>query len=113
MHELSISSAILSTVLSQLPADYTKVTRIDITLGDLSGFVPEHVNYYFQLLSRNTPAQGAILNFKYERSKFRCTVCGKIYERCNFSMRCPLCNSRGRLLEGCTSLYINSIEVEQ
>jgi len=112
LHELSITSAILDTVLSELPADCNKVTRIDITLGDLSGFVGEHVKYYFELLSRDTPASDAILTFDYKRSKFRCTNCGKLYERSDFSIRCPYCKSMGTLIESCNSVYINRIEVE-
>jgi len=112
LHELSITSAILEAVLKELPEYCNKVRRIDITLGDLSGIESEHVKYYFELLSRDTPAAGAILTFEYNKSKFRCNVCSKIYEKCDFSMRCPFCKSSGTLVEGCTSLYINSIEVE-
>lgn len=113
MHELSITSEILDVVLSELATeDYNKVTRVDITIGDFSGIVSENVNYYFKLLSRDTPAAGAALTFKYKKSKFRCDSCGKIYERCDFSILCPVCKSRGTLVESCTSTYINSIEVE-
>ncbi|NLZ53376.1 MAG: hydrogenase maturation nickel metallochaperone HypA [Thermoanaerobacteraceae bacterium] len=113
MHELSITSEILDVVLSELAAeDYNKIIRIDITIGDFSGIVSENVNYYFRLLSRDTPAAGAALTFTYKKSKFRCISCGRTYERCNFSILCPVCNGRGTLVESCTSIYISRIEVE-
>jgi len=113
LHELSITSDILDAVLSELSSeDYNRITRVNITIGDLSGIVSENVRYYFKLLSRDTPASDARLTFNYKKSKFRCNSCGKIYERYNFSISCPACNSRGTLVESYTSIYINSIEVE-
>lgn len=112
LHELSIAAEILDIVLKELPTDYNKVTRIDITLGDLSGVVGENVEYYFRLLSRDTPAAHAALTFDHKKSKFRCTSCGKIYEKCDFSILCPICKSRGTLVESCTSIYVNRIEVK-
>ncbi|HQA59849.1 MAG: hydrogenase maturation nickel metallochaperone HypA [Tepidanaerobacteraceae bacterium] len=113
LHELSITSDILDLVLCELAKKgYNKVIKIDITIGDLSGIVREHIKYYFELLSRATPAAGATLTINYKKSKFRCESCKIIYESCDFSFLCPVCKSRGTLVESCASIYINSIEVE-
>ena len=113
MHELSIAANILDIVLNEISSgNYKKITGVDIIIGDLSGVGVDNVKYYFEMLSRGTPAWGAIMTFEYKKSKFRCNSCDKIYERDSFSILCPFCNSGGTVVESYTSLYIESIEVE-
>ncbi|HHX23338.1 MAG TPA: hydrogenase maturation nickel metallochaperone HypA [Thermoanaerobacterales bacterium] len=113
MHELSITEDILRIALSEIDrSNYKKITKLNIIIGDLSGVTSENIKYYFEILSKDTPASDAILKFKYSKSKFQCNKCNQIYERCNFSILCPHCNSSGVIVESHTSLYIESLEVE-
>lgn len=113
LHELSITADILEAVLNEISSgNYKKVIRVDIVIGDLSGIVGDSVEYYFKLLSQNTSAADAILTFKYMKSQFRCSSCGKTYERSNFFILCPYCHGKGTMIKSCTSIYIESIEVE-
>jgi len=113
LHELSIAANILDIVLNEISSgNYKRITGLDIIIGDLSGVVGDNVKYYFEMLSRDTPAWDATMTFEYKKSKFRCNSCEKIYERDSFSILCPYCNSGGTVVESYTSLYIESIEVE-
>lgn len=44
-----------------------KVTGINIIIGDLSGVDKESIQYYFDIISQDTPAYGAKLRFKEEK----------------------------------------------
>ncbi len=49
MHELSITQSILSIVLEQTEAARAnKITRINLTIGELAGIVGECVEFYFK-----------------------------------------------------------------
>ena len=52
MHELAITQGILSVVLEQAEANQaSKITKIDLTIGELSGIASECVEFYFDVLS--------------------------------------------------------------
>ncbi len=59
MHEQSIVEALLATVLEKAAEDKaSKILRIYIVAGELSGVVEESVEFYFGLLGKGTPAEG-------------------------------------------------------
>ncbi len=64
MHELSITQSILSLTLEQAKkVNANKITKINLTIGELTGIVEECVHFYFELLSKDTIAAEASLSF--------------------------------------------------
>jgi hydrogenase nickel incorporation protein HypA/HybF len=64
MHELGITEQMLTVALEQASkSGISKITRINLILGETSAISSESVQFYFDPLSKGTPAQGAELCF--------------------------------------------------
>lgn len=62
MHETKFAQSILDTALNQLKKEKAKtVSRIYISLGELSGYSPEHLQFHFDEVAKGTSAGGALL----------------------------------------------------
>jgi hydrogenase nickel incorporation protein HypA/HybF len=113
MHELSITRSMLDLVLRQAEeAGADKVEKINLVLGEMTGVVGRCVQFYFDFLSRGTPAEGAELNFKEIPTTARCHNCGQEFELGEFDWTCPHCQSNNIEITGGKELYVESIEVE-
>lgn len=113
MHELSITESIVNMVSDEVKKqNINKVTKINIVLGELTGFEEDSIKFYFDVLSEGTPLYGAELNFKKIKAEFKCRNCGMIYNRSNFTFKCPYCGNSGVLIDKGKELYVESIDVE-
>ena len=62
MHELGITENIMDIALDKAKeAQASKISRINLVVGELSGFVSDCIEFYFEFLSKDTIAQGAKL----------------------------------------------------
>ncbi len=113
MHELTVTENILNLVLEAAQkADARRITAVNLVIGDLSSFVDESVQFYFDLLSRGTIAEGAVLNFRREHAVATCRECGHEFQVSPpLAPFCPNCG--GYQLEVCggQGLAVDSIEV--
>lgn len=65
MHELSIAQSILVIVRQHLPEDRNReVKSVKLKVGNLSGIVPESLQFCFQMASEGTEMQGARLEIE-------------------------------------------------
>ena len=113
MHELSITQSILSIVLEKAEeAQASKVSKINLVTGELSGIVDECVLFYFDILSKDTAAAGAVLSFRHPPTWLTCRNCGTVFSPVNGDWSCPDCHEpKGDISSG-RELYIESIEVD-
>ena len=72
MHELPATRGILAIALDTARANNAaRVKSIDIHIGEMTSIVDDSVQFYFDVLSKDTLASGAVLNFKrFEVSQF-------------------------------------------
>ena len=113
MHELAITQNMLDVVLEKgEEAGVKEVKRINLVIGEMSGFVEECVRFYFDFISKGTIAEGATLSFKTISTKAQCRNCGKQFELKEFDWTCPYCHGdRLEVIAG-KELFVESIEVE-
>ena len=113
MHELTITQSMLDIVLEQAKkAGAQKVGRINLTIGELSGFVEECVQFYFNFLAKETPAEGATLSFTTVPARARCQSCHKLFKLKEFDWTCPHCKGNNIEITSGKELLVDSIEVE-
>jgi hydrogenase nickel incorporation protein HypA/HybF len=109
MHELAVTEEIIKIAIDSCKGK--RISKINIVIGELSSFVDDSVQFYFDILSRSTLAEGATLDFRRVPAKLRCYNCNKEFHP-DSTMVCPFCNSLGgRIIEG-EEFYIESIEVK-
>ncbi len=104
MHELSLASAIVSTV--ERHARGCPVRVISLRVGTLRQVVPESLELYVGLVARGTVCDGARLELEVVPARLAC--CGREWEPPSF--RCPACGGGGEIVSG-DEFLVDSIDV--
>ncbi len=113
MHEQSIVENLLAVALEHAEkAKATRIRRIFLVVGDLSGVVEESVTLYFNFLRQNTLAAEAELFFMHIPAQVRCRNCDNIFSPEKLDYHCPRCKQEQIEIVGGNELYIESLEVE-
>ena len=110
MHELSVSSAVLDTVLKH--AAGRRVTVVSLRIGHLRQVVPDSLAFYFELVSRETLCEGARLEQEVVAARLRCDGCAREWDPDDAWFRCTGCGGPGAVIAG-NELEVESIEVEE
>jgi hydrogenase nickel incorporation protein HypA/HybF len=110
VHELSVSSAILETV--ERHAAGRRVTAVDVTIGALRQVVPESLEFYFGIVTRDTVCDGAELRQHLVPGRARCAECNHEWQLDFPSFRCERCGGAAEAVSG-EELEVESIEVEE
>jgi hydrogenase nickel incorporation protein HypA/HybF len=113
MHELSVTESILEIVLRHAEqAQASKISHIYLVLGDLSSIVDDSVQFYWDMISEGTLAQGAVLHFQRVVTEMECQDCMTRYHPEGGDLSCPECESRRVKIISGEEFFIDSIEVE-
>jgi hydrogenase nickel incorporation protein HypA/HybF len=113
MHELGVTQNILQIALEHAEkAGARKILRIHLVIGGLSGVIDESVQFYFDFVSKDTIAEGAMLVFKKIPARFRCRSCGHEYSFQGENWTCPVCQSSGPEIISGREFFLESLEVE-
>jgi hydrogenase nickel incorporation protein HypA/HybF len=114
MHELSATEGILAVALEAArDAGAVRVSAIDVVIGDLSSMVGESVQFYFDLLSKDTAAAGAQLHVRRQSATAACGACGASYSVVPpLSPECAACGSAALTVSGGREFHVASIEVD-
>ena len=113
MHELAITQSILNIVTEHARrAGAQRVLRIHLVVGDLTGFIDDSIQFYMDLLSPGTVAEGAELVIQRVPARVRCRTCGAEFEPRDFQWLCPSCDAVGGEVVAGQEFRVESIEVE-
>ena len=114
MHELPATQGILSVVLEAAQQNGARhITAIDLVIGDLASIVDDSVLFYFDILSKDTIAEGAILRFHRKPAVATCSDCGHQFDiRAPLTAVCPACGGVHLRVSGGREFFVESIEVE-
>ncbi len=112
MHELPVTEDILRIVAAHAQkAGAARVTRINLVIGELTSFIDDSIQFYFEMLAPGTPAEGATLHFTRVKTRFRCRKCAHEFEPEGRNWTCPACGTLGGDVIAGKEFYVESIEV--
>ncbi|MGC8658887.1 MAG: hydrogenase maturation nickel metallochaperone HypA [Desulfomonilaceae bacterium] len=114
MHEMGIVQSILDIVEQQMKIhSATRLVRIDLEFGAMTAVMPDALRFAFEILTKDTPAEGVEIDINIVPIRAVCFDCGHEEVMDTFTPFCPAC-STGTLTitEGKDEMKIVSIEIE-
>lgn len=115
MHEMGIAMEIIKIVTDSIPVHLKnpKVEKVNLKVGKLAAVVPESLRFCFEVVSQNTPAEGALVHIEEIPVTAMCQSCGYSWTAIEPVFICEKCNSGSVDLLSGRELDIVSIEVEE
>jgi hydrogenase nickel incorporation protein HypA/HybF len=111
MHELSLSSAIVNTVVKH--ARGRRVVVVDLRVGKLRQVIPDTLEFYFEFAARGTVCEGARLEQEVIEARLGCDACGHEWEIEIPAFRCPECAGGNVEIVSGNEFEVEAIEVEE
>ena len=114
MHELGLIQEIIGLAEQELSRAgcVSKVTKITLKVGKLSGASPEALRFAFDVVAPSTRLAGAHLQIVEPQPTCHCDSCGLIAEIDEVLFACPSCGSSDIEIHGGRDLNLESIDVE-
>jgi hydrogenase nickel incorporation protein HypA/HybF len=113
MHELSVVQNIIRISCEEAEKHGAEVVKeIRIKVGELSGLIPSCIQAYFDIASRGTKVEGALLKIEKVSIAIRCNECGYEGELPVRYYTCSMCNSYNIKVTRGKEFLIDSLEVE-
>ena len=113
MHELSVTESLLKIAVEHAEkANATRVTDLNIVIGDLASMVDESIQFYWDIIAKDTIAEEATLHFRRVRAELQCNTCGEKYRPTDRELICPNCYGVGAKIIRGEEFFLESIDVE-
>jgi hydrogenase nickel incorporation protein HypA/HybF len=113
MHELSVTEALLKIAVEHAEkADATRVTDLNIVIGDLASMVDESIQFYWEIIAKGTIAEQAKLHFRRVPAELQCNTCSLKYQPTDKELICPHCLGIGAKIISGEEFFLESIDVE-
>ncbi|MBA4370350.1 MAG: hydrogenase nickel incorporation protein HypA [Coriobacteriaceae bacterium] len=115
MHEAGITRTIIDTAVEAVEEEGgTRINQIDVTVGELTDFVDDALQFAFEAMKADTIASDAVLVISRLPARSRCVMpeCTTEFEHGRFDIECPKCgNPFNELVQG-RELRIDRIDFD-
>jgi hydrogenase nickel incorporation protein HypA/HybF len=113
MHEMSIAQSLISILQEEMAKHGASTLRsVRLSVGEMSAIVPESLSFCFEIITQDTPLEGAKLLMDRIPLKGYCPECDHPFDIKDFVFVCPTCGSTHiETIEG-QELSIVEMEVE-
>ena len=112
MHEMSICESILDVLNEQARAqNFDAVKRVSLEVGPFSGVEIEALKFGFDVVMRNSLAEGAALEIVETQARATCLECGAEAAIAQRYDPCPQCGSHLLKVTSGEELKIRELEV--
>lgn len=113
MHELAVTQNILEIALKHGSLSRaSRITDLYIVIGQLSSIIDDSVQFFWDLVAKETIAEGARLHFIRLPVKLQCKECNYEFELPNDQYVCPKCQQGKIKIVSGDEFYLESIEIE-
>ena len=113
MHELAVTQSILEIAVRHAEGQNAiRITDLFIVMGEWTSTVDDSVQFYWDMISEGTIAQGATLHFKRIPVEVECINCGQVYRPNSRDFLCPNCASTLIKVKSGEEFFLEAIEVE-
>ena len=110
MHELSVTQSVLDIALRNAGA--RRIKRINLVIGQFSSIVDDSVQFYWEIISKDTLAEGSLLHFERIPGEMTCQNCGYVFGPTPETFDCPSCSSPFVKITKGEEFQVESIDVE-
>jgi hydrogenase nickel incorporation protein HypA/HybF len=115
MHELPLVESLVELACARARENGAlRVTRLELSVGELCDALPEWIERYFRVAARGTMAEGAGLDISTEAALASCAGCGQDFApplHPAGPIACPRCGSTDCSLVGGLEWRLERIEV--
>lgn len=111
MHEVSIIQNVIEIVTQKaLENKLTKIKKVTLRIGELSGIMPESLNFAFESCIKGTMLEEAALEIENVSARGRCQDCNLEFPIEHFNKLCPNCHKFCTNVVSGYELFVNTIE---
>lgn len=113
MHELSVTESLLNIALQHAEkAGARRVTDLHLVIGELASMVDDSIQFYWDIIAKDTIAEQAILHFRRVPAQLQCMTCFEKYHPTDRELACPKCNGVNTRIIAGEEFRLESIDVE-
>jgi hydrogenase nickel incorporation protein HypA/HybF len=113
MHELSLTQSLVAIAEEHARrAGGVVIRSITVEVGQLSGAVPEALEFAFDVCSKGTLAEGATLVLRRVPGRGRCAVCAAESPCHELTAVCPACGALAFALDAGRELRVLELEID-
>jgi hydrogenase nickel incorporation protein HypA/HybF len=112
MHEVGImQEGVRMAIETARARQASRITRIRLRVGALSGVAPDALCFAFDVVSRDTLAEGAALEIENVPAACWCDGCAAEFDCVDFVNECPRCHALSGELRRGRELELASVEI--
>jgi hydrogenase nickel incorporation protein HypA/HybF len=113
MHEMSLAEGVLQIVEDAAAAQgFTRVKTVWLEIGRLSSVEPEAMRFCFDVVTKDSLADGAALEIIDVPGMGQCMACTQVVEISAVYDPCPACGEYPVQPTGGTEMRVKELEVE-
>ena len=113
MHELAITEGIMEAAIPTAEkAGAKKINEIRLKIGVLSGVIPECIEYYFNIVSKGTIAEGAKFAVETIPVGIECPDCGFSGDIDRKKIICPKCGGINFKIVRGREYFVDSLDCD-
>lgn len=112
MHEFALAQDIFETIHRSVTQDLSKITAINIEVGEFSGVVTESLEFGLNVVLQDKNLADVKVNISTVPAAAMCE-CKNQYQVKDILEACPKCHSYNRKIISGTDVIIKSVEIEE
>jgi len=114
MHEVAVMQGVVKAILQSLSqAGASRVTNVQLAIGRSGHFTEENARLHFEVLTKDTPAEGASLTISWHPATLQCLSCFHRFSSAEAAeqTKCPKCEHMVMEIEHQDTCYVSAIDV--